>query len=276
MVDLVKAPLAYYLSLYKINPDLAIVVGLAAVLGHIFPFYLKFRGGMGVASLDGLFLISLVFSSPIYSLLLFVGMIIYYLVVVGPVKISVRHWLKVLFIIFPLSLIWLPRNPIMWALGCLLLMSGVFDLARLFSPSLNKKFLEKRQLSKDKEKRFSGYTVVLLSSFIILALFSREIAILSLVFFALGDVFAPFSKNVAYLPHTPLIGHKTIAGFIIIFAISVFAGWFLYSLTPLTLSLTIIILAAFLTAMFDQLAFWVDDNLLVPIGTAITLRLLMV
>lgn len=273
--DLAKAPLSYYLSLYKISPDLAIIVGLAAVLGHIFPFYLGFRGGRGVASLDGLFLISLVFSSTIYSLILFVGMLIYYLGFVQPVTISVRHWLKLFSIILPLSIIWLPSNFIIWATGSLLLVSVVFDLARLIIPTLNKKYLEKRKFSKNNEKLFSGYTMFLLSSFIIILFFPKEIAVISLIFFALSDVFAPFSRNVAYLPQIHLIGDKTLAGFIVIVAISFFAGWFLYFLTPLTITFEVIILAAFLTAIFDQLSFKVDDNLLVPIGTAITLRILV-
>lgn len=267
--DLLKAPTAYYLSLSWINPNLAIIVGLAAVLGHIFPFYLGFRGGKGVASLNGLFLFSLIFSSAIYSLILFVGMLTYYLRFVRPVKISVRHWLKLLSIILPLSLIWLGNSPIIWAVSSLLLASFIFDLARLLIPVLNKRYLEESKFSKDKEKLFSGYTAFLFSSFVIIALFPKEIAILSLIFFALGDVFAPFSKNISYLPQIRLIGGKTLAGFIVVFAISFFAGWFLYSLTSLNISLKVVILGSLVTATLDQIAFWIDDNLLVPIGTAV-------
>lgn len=275
--DILKAPLAYYLSFSKISPDLAIIVGLGAVFGHIFPFYLGFRGGRGVASLDGLFLISLIFSNPIYSLLLLIGMITYYLGFIKSVKISLRHWLKFLSIIFPLGLIWLASKQIILVLGFLLIISFTFDLLRWFSPTLNKRYLEKHSFSKDKEQfRFSGYSILLFSFFVVVALFPKEIAVVSLIFFVLGDIFAPFSAKIAYLPHMPLIGDKTLAGFIIVFAISFFAGWFLKSLTPLAISLEMIIFGAFLTAIFDQMAIRLDDNLLVPIGTATALWLLMV
>jgi acyl phosphate:glycerol-3-phosphate acyltransferase len=40
--------------IYPVNPDLAYLAGIMAILGHIFPFYMKFRGGKGVAALVGM------------------------------------------------------------------------------------------------------------------------------------------------------------------------------------------------------------------------------
>jgi len=40
--------------IYPNSPDLAYLSGMMAIIGHIFPFYLKFRGGKGVATLVGM------------------------------------------------------------------------------------------------------------------------------------------------------------------------------------------------------------------------------
>ena len=51
--DFLKTPAVYYLSLRWLDPNMAILVGLAGVVGHIAPFYLGFRGGGGQATLGG-------------------------------------------------------------------------------------------------------------------------------------------------------------------------------------------------------------------------------
>lgn len=41
-------------ALFPGIPELAYLAGLTAVVGHLFPFYLRFRGGKGVAALVGM------------------------------------------------------------------------------------------------------------------------------------------------------------------------------------------------------------------------------
>jgi glycerol-3-phosphate acyltransferase PlsY len=58
LVDILKGTAAVLLVqlLLPSMPAYAYVAGLAAITGHIFPFYLRFRGGKGVATLVGMML----------------------------------------------------------------------------------------------------------------------------------------------------------------------------------------------------------------------------
>ena len=57
--DIGKAALAVFLAklCFPALPEIGAVAGTACVLGHIFPFYLKFKGGKGFASFIGMTLI---------------------------------------------------------------------------------------------------------------------------------------------------------------------------------------------------------------------------
>src|SRR5918999_4648114 len=52
-LDLAKGALPAWLAYRYLGPDMAVVAGLGAVLGHCFPVWLKFRGGKGVATAAG-------------------------------------------------------------------------------------------------------------------------------------------------------------------------------------------------------------------------------
>jgi glycerol-3-phosphate acyltransferase PlsY len=58
LVDILKGMFAVLVVkwLYPDLPTLAFLSGLMAVIGHIFPFYMRFRGGKGVAALVGMML----------------------------------------------------------------------------------------------------------------------------------------------------------------------------------------------------------------------------
>jgi glycerol-3-phosphate acyltransferase PlsY len=55
-LDLLKGALPAWLASRYLGPDMAVVAGLGAVLGHCFPVWLKFRGGKGVATAAGVVL----------------------------------------------------------------------------------------------------------------------------------------------------------------------------------------------------------------------------
>ncbi len=57
LVDMLKAFMAVKISFFFFGGNLqAFTAGIFAVLGHMFPFYLKFKGGKGLASLVGMML----------------------------------------------------------------------------------------------------------------------------------------------------------------------------------------------------------------------------
>ncbi len=56
LADALKGALPVALAYQWFGPDMAVVAGLGAVLGHCFPVWLKFQGGKGVATAAGVVL----------------------------------------------------------------------------------------------------------------------------------------------------------------------------------------------------------------------------
>lgn len=277
LIDFSKSALVYYFSLSQLKPDLAILAGLTAVLGHIFPFYLGFRGGRGVASLYGLNLAVIFFNRTIFGLFFLFGSIIYVLLVSKrrSFEAPLRKILKLLGIALPFGLIFLPKIILLWIAGFLFSLFFFFDLLRFFHPKLSSWYLKISFLAKQKETRhFSGFTLFLFSTFLLFAFFSKETAVLSLTIFILADLMAPIASR--YFLSIKTFPQRTLGGAITVFLTAFITGLFLQSLTSLSLSTERILFAAILATFFDQISFFADDNLLVPLGTALGLTLFRV
>ncbi len=58
VLDVLKGfiPAFFFPELAKLDPEWGVLFGLAAIMGHAFPVYLKFKGGKGVATSAGMLL----------------------------------------------------------------------------------------------------------------------------------------------------------------------------------------------------------------------------
>jgi len=73
VLDALKGTAAVIIGGILGGPDAAVLAGLGAFLGHIFPVWLKFRGGKGVAVYIGI-LIGLIWPMAILFCLIWLGM----------------------------------------------------------------------------------------------------------------------------------------------------------------------------------------------------------
>src|SRR3989338_7844206 len=118
LADLAKGFIPSYLSVY-LNFDLAVTSGVAfaAFLGHLYPVFLKFRGGKGVATALGVFLglapmatVALIF---IFSCVAVASRIVSLASLVAALCAPLVFW----FFAYPPALVWLSLPVGLWIIA---------------------------------------------------------------------------------------------------------------------------------------------------------------
>lgn len=91
----------------------------------------------------------------------------------------------------------------------------------------------------------------------------------SIVFFILADLAGPVGAKLMFKKE--ITHNKTWGGAISIILICLAAGIFMKNLSSIPIGWNIILAGSLIVAALDEFSFLLDDNILVPIGTALIL-----
>lgn len=167
--DLLKSVLAVLLvrvlfkaSYPEIAPLLVIYTGAGCVLGHNFPFYLKFKGGKGIATTGGMILSFHPWCIPVGLLLFFGNFFITHMVSIGSLLLYVGFFLQVVIMgqcgVFGVSQPVLNElYVVIFLLACLAFYMHRENIKRLLNGTERKTYLIKKnkmdiETNKDAEK----------------------------------------------------------------------------------------------------------------------------
>jgi glycerol-3-phosphate acyltransferase PlsY len=303
------------------------ISGLMAIVGHVFPFYLQFRGGQGNATATGILLYYLVnyfsvggiqfwqFVIVIFLLIvlltifiyiskagslmpmvlfpllgysvfyiyptsgfnLFFVIILFHIGIIGMYKVITEKklvitderfmssWWRVA--IRPVALLFLifefmDHQLGLSVIGVVSLSFIALDIFRFLHKRTNILLTEKTTVifRKGEEKKFSTMTIFLISTFILVLIFERVIAITSLIFLVFGDMFGKIF-GLAYGRHK--IFEKTLEGTLAFYGSIIIFGYILY--TAFNVPLLILISGGIAAPLIELLPIGVNDNFTVPI-----------
>lgn len=157
-----------------------------------------------------------------------------------------------------------------WVIGCLLGLAVAVEYARMASPAVSERFqrIFGRMLRLDESRHASGATYLLLSSFLVILIFHKDIAILCLLFLVFGDGTAAIVGK--KYGRVRMFG-KTLEG-TLAFAIVSIAVSFFFIHIPFNIRLT----GALTAAVIELLPMRTSDNLRIPIISGSLMEVLYV
>jgi dolichol kinase len=157
-----------------------------------------------------------------------------------------------------------------WVIGCLLGLAVAVEYARMASPTVSVRFhrIFGRMLRLDESRHASGATYLLLSSFLVILIFHKDIAILCLLFLVFGDGVAAIVGKKFGRVH---VFGKTLEG-TLAFAIASIVVSFFFIHIPFSIRLT----GALTAAVIELLPMRTSDNLRIPIISGSLMEVLYV
>lgn len=335
LFDLSKGLLVMYLASLAGGSHFFIhLAGVTAILGHVFPFYIHFKGGQGIAtatailvyylilfytkewlpweSLALLALSTLLFAYsakigevvgavilPVLAVFvltlseprdyqLYLISMIAYIVFINILnikqfhllsrssmfrknEISWRLFVRPFAVLFPISYLRADKRTVLALVAGILLCFLFLDLVRLSSQRINLfLFQNVRQLFKSKEQmQFSSITYFLAATFLTIMFFDRSIAILAISFLIFGDLFSKFF-GLHFGRHK--LFEKSLEGTLAHFNACLLVGYVFIHF--MQIPAYVFVAGALIASVVELLPLVVDDNLSVPLLSALGMNIL--
>lgn len=181
--------------------------------------------------------------------------------------IKLRKFLHLLTAFFPILYIYLLRKEMLILLFSLTFLSILIDVLRLEIKPFGRLFysiFEKLLWEKEK-KIFTGASTYLLSAFLSVFLFSKPVAIATLLFLSVGDTIAYFVGT--KFGKISLTRDKTLEGSVACFILCIVISFFIPGLP-----LLVLICGAIGASLVELFPFGVDDNLLLPLVSGLIME----
>jgi len=307
----------------------AYIAGLSAIVGHNWPFYLKFKGGKGAATTSGLLLFLMTLLSiktapnvwPIFIVVCIIELLIFiifkdlsilgfsaapllllltikycpfsilriFLIIVISIiiwlsllrlteikhkKIEIKFWRKILrlaAIIFLIFYFFFSKTQTLLFAGIVLCIILIPEIVRLTAPkAILSKFWLRIFFKKNEEKmKISAITWFLISTFLIILLFEKNIAIAAILIMLFGDLAAGifgrlFGKHVL-VKETGKTLEGSIAFFWACLVSSLVLTYFI------NINIYLLLIASLFAALAELYSCEIDDNLTVGIIAALAM-----